>query len=1138
LDGKAVEIPSSNFLGGGYDSGDALTNVTCELPLMAPYLKAELTLLEDDAELSSLQPLVLASGHRLLSFFQGWDSFSFNGTSGNPAHTHVLVSGYAFQDVHQYFCRFLDAVTGVVAFEVPALVNNSTLLQCGKISRVNVSLGLILTVWMQDDALNMMVRVPFTNNSLQIKQETSGCRNVEGDGGQSILTCLLIVTPTPPPPPLPVPVLRIWETLEPSMAFAGVAQKVTVKGKGFESNVLYFCKFENDSAQGLVNWSGGCKTSCNDTCQSMCLSDIKDLTKLEQVLPLHTKCLFDCFNECVVDCKNWWNNTWMYTWNDHPARFQDEDNIMCDIPTWCQDADEVQVSVWQKRPSDADCGEPCDEICAKTCVFAANMSGCLSQCKMTFARTIFPHFLGPLNYSRLLRFTTGWNSMGLQNDRRGAAEIQDAASGGVRLGIRGYGFRLQEAYSCVFSRVAGDILQQMESEATVLTPKSIECLVPDWGATFAAGPVDILLLVSSNQTRREFVPFYANRSHVGCEPTCMQICAHLSLLGPKCFASDSECKLESSVQEEQDLKDVELLLKEVENTTVTTLMEVRSRELVISNLYAQIKLQQSKVNQAKLRADLGKCSTRFQFNPEVKTFSATVLSAAGGDSILLRGTGFDVGEDFYVVFNYRNNIDTHTETIKSCTILNSTLIKCETSVWNFTAVENASVSFMYGTHGPLLLQPPPNISIRFKHVVSKISNTVGLWSGGTEMLVEGWGFRTSNDEYWCIFGQETNNTLKSPAAFLTFTKLICLSPERPETAEMVAVTLYSQQSNEFYDLGYFQYLSSVQTALPAVADRIGGTPLEINGGGFDSLLRYLCQFSLQVPGKRVWNGPSSELDGANLDQNAALVRVALLPLREKNCKCPGACRTFAHGSFSDGSEGADYGPDLDCYWVLAPVNASSIMIHFQEFAVESPWDHVSIYTCDPEDVMVACAKPVLFKVLTGHGLPNSTFLVVPSARVLVFFETDHLLAAQGFTANFEPYSKSTEATVVSSTVLTCPAPSWDPSMPSLLFGARLTEIHVHQLGLTKSDKNLMLPGSSMHLVLAHINRAPWFTAGNDVHLPSDTKEKNYSFASWAGDIMSSTSPAFSEKNYWISNAYYKTPIPEEQGANSRKMIMI
>ena len=80
---------------------------------------------------------------------------------------------------------------------------------------------------------------------------------------------------------------------------------------------------------------------------------------------------------------------------------------------------------------------------------------------------------------------------------------------------------------------------------------------------------------------------------------------------------------------------------------------------------------------------------------------------------------------------------------------------------------------------------------------------------------------------------------------------------------------------------------------------------------FDSSLRYLSQFSLQVPGKTVWNGPSSELDGANLDQNAALVLVALLPLRGKNCQCPGACRTFVHGSFSDGSEGADYGPHLD-----------------------------------------------------------------------------------------------------------------------------------------------------------------------------------------------------------------------------------
>ena len=188
------------------------------------------------------------------------------------------------------------------------------------------------------------------------------------------------------------------------------------------------------------------------------------------------------------------------------------------------------------------------------------------------------------------------------------------------------------------------------------------------------------------------------------------------------------------------------------------------------------------MNQTKLRTDLGKCRTRFQFHPEVKTFSATVLSAVGGDSILLKGTGLDVGEDFNVVFNYRNNIDTHTETkMRFWTILDSTLIKCETSVWNFTVVENGEIASV-----------SPNISIHFKHVVSKISKTVVLWSRGTEMFVEVWGFHTINDEYWCIFDKDTNTTLKPHTEFLTFTKLICLSPERPETAEMVGVTLYSQ----------------------------------------------------------------------------------------------------------------------------------------------------------------------------------------------------------------------------------------------------------------------------------------------------------------------------------------------------------
>ena len=106
--------------------------------------------------------------------------------------------------------------------------------------------------------------------------------------------------------------------------------------------------------------------------------------------------------------------------------------------------------------------------------------------------------------------------------------------------------------------------------------------------------------------------------------------------------------------------------------------------------------------------------------------------------------------------------------------------------------------------------------------------------------------------------------------------------------------------------------------------------------------------------------------------------------------CEGGCRKLTWGSFADGSGSLEYGAGLYCYWVLAPEsNASSILIEFEEFALESPSDHLAIYTCGESDGDALCADPVLFQALTGRGLPADTYLVVPSSRVLVTFETDH-----------------------------------------------------------------------------------------------------------------------------------------------------
>jgi len=218
---------------------------------------------------------------------------------------------------------------------------------------------------------------------------------------------------------------------------------------------------------------------------------------------------------------------------------------------------------------------------------------------------------------------------------------------------------------------------------------------------------------------------------------------------------------------------------------------------------------------------------------------------------------------------------------------------------------------------------------------------------------------------------------------------------------------------------------------------------------------------------------------------------------EENCGCAGGCRTLTWGTFSDGSGSGEYGPGLYCYWVLAPEgNASSIMIEFEEMALESPWDHLAIYTCDAGDTTAACAAPVLFQALTGRGLPANTYLVVPSSRVLVTFETDHLFASQGFTARFEPYSTWSEASFEDSTVVVCQAPAWDVSTPSHAFASRPARMRVLESPAPPAAPDRWVPlAGEVNVSFVHINRAPWLEA-SDIHLPAHESEQAYALEAW------------------------------------------
>jgi len=505
------------------------------------------------------------------------------------------------------------------------------------------------------------------------------------------------------------------------------------------------------------------------------------------------------------------------------------------------------------------------------------------------------------------------------------------------------------------------------------------------------------------------------------------------------------------------------------------------------------------------------CNPEFEFTSLVLDIvwtesSVARLSAAGGSVFFIRGTGFNRSAKFECIFAYRD----YEQVMTNCSVVDSSVVDCTSDVWNFSAVENVSVSFRHAGQ-PMQVDTFANASVGIDEVFSHVSNTVGGFEGGTQVLVHGNGFRVESHQYACVFGNSSNAT-HSAAVVHSNSQLTCTSPLRTAPSASVALTIVSHAAALRHHLAYFQYLSAVTSASHAVVDRLSGTTLRLGGGGFIDSFQYLCELILEVPGENEFQ-QTGELQPAKINQQTALTRISTLQTERASCACTGGCRTLTHGAFSDGSEAQqEYAGDLFCYWVLAPVNASrtsSLKISFDRFAVEAPWDHVSIYTCDSEDSSMACVSPVLFVALTGHGLPHGTYLVVPSGRVLVTFETDDLLSAQGFSASFEPYSLLTMAIVENSTRLVCPIPSWDLSTPSRVFASRQTRLRVFE-----NTRRMLLEGSrrvtsdmlswreisdDLQMTFVHINRAPWF-AGHDLHLPADEVEQTYTFESWAGVV--------------------------------------
>ena len=101
--------------------------------------------------------------------------------------------------------------------------------------------------------------------------------------------------------------------------------------------------------------------------------------------------------------------------------------------------------------------------------------------------------------------------------------------------------------------------------------------------------------------------------------------------------------------------------------------------------------------------------------------------------------------------------------------------------------------------------------------------------------------------------------------------------------------------------------------------------------------------------------------------------------------------TAASGTIEDGSGTAPYNNMSNCKWFIAPQHATSIILHFNSFNLESSGDFVRVYNplTDP---------PVVLGTYTGTSIPAD--IISPGGKMLVAFFSNNTNVFDGWEATY------------------------------------------------------------------------------------------------------------------------------------------
>ena len=227
--------------------------------------------------------------------------------------------------------------------------------------------------------------------------------------------------------------------------------------------------------------------------------------------------------------------------------------------------------------------------------------------------------------------------------------------------------------------------------------------------------------------------------------------------------------------------------------------------------------------------------------PTLKSLSPIHVFFEGGDSIAVRGHGFNSTDEVWCRFlspvanasEFANVIK-----VRANAVFDDENVLCATPSYPPTD-EQVEVLLALSTNGhdwstnSLSIYYVPNLSI------SAVHPSLGTVEGGTIVRVIGTGF-FEGDDLWCDFGAAGSTTAK----LISYSKVSCLTPPT-SVPRNVTVSLNFKGSGDYVSSGqsftYHRQLSLVD-AKPLRGFVCGGTAVTITGTGFVDVPSLSCRF--------------------------------------------------------------------------------------------------------------------------------------------------------------------------------------------------------------------------------------------------------------------------------------------------------